>query len=104
MAHTAARRVVNSLRHSSELTIIFFILGELFLEKDCTYTGGKVPIIRDFDSPNSVWASYTRLYANLSTMSNNFPMDLHEMMRMSPYHRWLGVELVRAEEGDVEVR
>lgn len=26
------------------------------------------------------------------------------MMRMPPYHRWLGVELVRAAEGRVEVR
>lgn len=31
-------------------------------------------------------------------------MDLFSMMRLSPYHRWLGVELVRAEEGSVVVR
>ncbi|MFZ5828322.1 MAG: PaaI family thioesterase [Bacillota bacterium] len=31
-------------------------------------------------------------------------MDLYRMMRLSPYHRWLGVELIRAEGGNVEVR
>ena len=31
-------------------------------------------------------------------------MDLHKRMQESPYHRWLGVELVRADSGDVEVR
>ena len=30
-------------------------------------------------------------------------MNLQEMMRLSPYHRWLGVELVRAQDGEVEV-
>lgn len=30
-------------------------------------------------------------------------MNLQEMMRLSPYHRWLGVELVRAQAGEVEV-
>jgi len=31
-------------------------------------------------------------------------MNLYEIMRLSPYHRWLGVELARAQEGEVEVR
>ncbi len=31
-------------------------------------------------------------------------MDLHRMMRIPAYHRWLGVELVRAGDGEVEVR
>lgn len=31
-------------------------------------------------------------------------MDLFRMMRAPAYHRWLGVELVRAHEGEVEVR
>ena len=31
-------------------------------------------------------------------------MDLHQLMRMPAYHRWLGVELVRAGDGEVEVR
>ncbi len=31
-------------------------------------------------------------------------MDLHKKLRESPYHRWLGVELVRVDAGDVEVR
>ena len=31
-------------------------------------------------------------------------MDLHRRMREAPYHRWLGVELLRADAGEVEVR
>jgi uncharacterized protein (TIGR00369 family) len=31
-------------------------------------------------------------------------VDLFELMRTAPYHRWLGVELVRAQGGEVEVR
>lgn len=30
-------------------------------------------------------------------------MDLFQLMRSSPFHRWLGVELLRAEGGEVEV-
>ena len=31
-------------------------------------------------------------------------MDLNKKMYESPLHRWLGVELLRADAGDVEVR
>jgi uncharacterized protein (TIGR00369 family) len=31
-------------------------------------------------------------------------MDLARLMKESPYHRWLGVELTREEQGQVEVR
>lgn len=31
-------------------------------------------------------------------------MDLAALMQSSPYHRWLGLELVRASDGEVEVR
>ena len=31
-------------------------------------------------------------------------MDLYQLMRSPPYHRWLGVELVLAQGGEVEVR
>ena len=31
-------------------------------------------------------------------------MDLHKRIREAPYHRWLGVELLRADCGEVEVR
>ncbi|MYC06125.1 MAG: PaaI family thioesterase [Chloroflexi bacterium] len=31
-------------------------------------------------------------------------MDLHKRMREAPYHRWLGVELLHADGGEVEVR
>ncbi len=31
-------------------------------------------------------------------------MDLNKRMHESPLHRWLGVELLRAEAGNVEVR
>ena len=31
-------------------------------------------------------------------------MNLQDRMRQAPYHRWLGVELIRADPGDVEVR
>ena len=31
-------------------------------------------------------------------------MDLNKRMYESPLHRWLGVELLRADAGDVEVR
>jgi uncharacterized protein (TIGR00369 family) len=31
-------------------------------------------------------------------------MDLYRIMRMPPYHRWLGVELVSADDGSVAVR
>lgn len=30
-------------------------------------------------------------------------MDLYSSMRASPYHRWLGVELIQEQEGKVEV-
>lgn len=30
--------------------------------------------------------------------------DLARLMRSPPYHRWLGVELIRAKDGEVEVR
>jgi len=31
-------------------------------------------------------------------------MDLRHLMRLPAFHRWLGVELVRADEGEIEVR
>ena len=31
-------------------------------------------------------------------------MDLNKRIQEAPYHRWLGVELLRADAGDVEVR
>lgn len=31
-------------------------------------------------------------------------MDLNALMLASPYHRWLGLQLVRAEGGEVEIR